>query len=68
MNIYYYDIWEGDKGVVIAKDLDEAKAEFKRNYPDIPLDSEVGYYDSGVCSIDMVGECTDKPRLYFIEG
>ena len=67
MNIYYYDIWDGDKGVVIAKDLDEAKAEFKRNYPDIPFSSDVGY-DSGVCSIDIVGECTDKPRLYFIEG
>lgn len=65
MNIYYYDIWDGDKGIVIAKDLDEAKAEFKKNYPDVPFWGDVDY-DSGVCDIDIVGECTDKPRLYFI--
>ena len=68
MDIFHYDIWDGDKGIILAKNLDEAKEVFKKNYPGTPLDTEVDSYDSGVCCLEHVGLCTDYPRLYFIEG
>ncbi len=70
MNIYYYDIWDGNKGIIIAKDEDEAIKIFRNNeeYKDIPLyDVDTNEYDSGICRIDFVCKYDESPVLVPIE-
>ena len=47
IKIYAYENWEGDKGVIIADSIEEARQIFKEEYPDrIILDQ---YQDFGDC-------------------
>lgn len=54
MRIYAYDIWSGDKGIIVAKTYKEAVEEYRECY-DAPLDDDGYDYDEGVCRIDYVG-------------
>jgi len=66
MNIYEFDIWDGNKGIIFAETEEKAYEIFKRTYPDIPVcDKDVGYYDSGVCSIDYVGKYGEYDMYIF---
>lgn len=66
MRIYSYDIWDGDKGIILAKSYKEAVEEFKENY-EAPIDDiDNMEYDSGVCRIDYVGNVSDKAKLMYM--
>lgn len=66
MKIFEYDIYDGDKGVIIANDEAEAIRIFKNNYENAVINVDGTDYDSGVCSINEVAELEDNPQLYFI--
>lgn len=34
MNIYEFDLWDGDKGIIIAPDCETAEKELKKEYGD----------------------------------
>ena len=68
--IYYYDIWDGCKGIIIADNYEEARKIFKEEFGDnIPIYDEYDLeeYDSGVCSISSVGIYEGKSDLYVTE-
>lgn len=68
MKIYDYDIWDGDKGIILANDYHEAFEMFKKNYPDIPVcPEEVDEYDTYVCCIRTAGEVTNEPHLFIMD-
>lgn len=66
MNVYYFDIWDSDKGIIFANNEEEARKLFKNGYPDVPLDDEEDY-DSGVCRIDYICEIPNRPYLIATE-
>ena len=37
MRIYEYDIWDGDKGIIFANNMKEAKSLFKADYPNTKI-------------------------------
>lgn len=46
--LYSYDNFEGDKGVIIAKSLEEACEIYKTHYPDRKIaNTEEEYWDNG---------------------
>lgn len=65
MNIYKYDIWDGDKGIIIAKTENEAWKLFNETYQKWEGDdlSEHEQID-----IDYIGEVPKHPTLFFVEG
>lgn len=67
--IYYYDIWDGCKGIIIANDYEEAKKIFKEEFgDDIPIHGEdVDDYGSGICDISNVGVYEGNSELYVTE-
>lgn len=66
MKIFGYDIWNGDKGIIIANDEEEAIRIFKKEYdnPVVGVDVEDQLYNT--CDIDEVADLKDKPALYFL--
>lgn len=66
LRIYSYDIWDGDKGIILAYDWFEAIKIFRENYEGVPIaDIEDLDYDSGVCQMDYVG-LVDKPKSLYL--
>ena len=63
MNVYMYDIWDGDKGIIFANTEEEAKKIYTRNYDEPIYD---GDYDSHTCRIDFVCEVPNKPKIVFM--
>lgn len=66
MKIFEYDIYDGDKGIIIANDEAEAIRIFKNNYENAVVSVDVTDYNSGTCSINEVAELENNPQLYFI--
>ena len=68
-NIYYYDIWDGSKGIIIADTYEQAKQVFKDEYDGaIPIYGEdTDDYDSGVCDIECVGTYHGNNELFVTE-
>lgn len=68
MKLYSYDIWDGNKGIIIAKDIDQATELFRKEYPDIPLwPNDTDEYDSGVARIDLeMVDLKPKPMIRVI--
>ena len=65
MKLYYYDIWDGDKGVIFAKDMDEAISIYRTKY-DFPVAFvDIDAFDSGICNIELVTE--ESTGLHVIE-
>lgn len=66
MKIFEYDVWDGDKGIIIANDEDEAVRIFKKEY-DLPVVGvDVEDQEHGTCVIDEVADLHDHPALYFL--
>lgn len=63
MNIYVYDIMDGDKGIIFAKTEEDAKRIFKQNY-DNPIAD--GDYDSGICDISYLGKYDGGEKLIYM--
>lgn len=64
MNIYSYDIWDGNKGLIFAENEEQAIELYKKEYPDYPL-AHNGNYDSGIGRIDLeICNIKLKPHLY----
>ena len=62
MNIYHYDLWDGDKGIIIAKTEEEAWKLLKDDYGKF-IENE---YEQ--VNVDYVGEVPRHPQLFIIEG
>ena len=66
MNMYTFDIWDGDKGIIFAENEKQAIELYKKEYPDYPLahngnyDSGIGRIDSKICNVEL------KPNLFVI--
>jgi len=66
MNIYSYDNYEGDKGVIIADSYDEAIRLYKEEYPKRKIaNNDEEYWDCG-CYIEEIG-MVEKGKLYNTE-
>ena len=64
MDIYEFDIWDFEKGIILAKSHEEAVKIFKTRFPDVPvLNTDTDEYDSGVCVIRYVMETDGEQRL-----
>jgi hypothetical protein len=65
MRIYEYDIWDGDKGIIFANNMEEAKSLFKADYPNtkvVDCCPEAGY-----CIIRQFYDYVPtKPELLFM--
>lgn len=62
--IYAYENSEGDKGIIIAKSLDEARELFKKEYPKRKIaKNDEEYYDNGsyVFEVDVL---ENESKLY----
>lgn len=68
-HIYYFDVWEGDKGIIIADNFQEAVRIFKEEYgDDVPVcEVDTDTFDVGMCSIDEVGDYTGVSQLMVTE-
>ena len=64
MIIFSYDIWDGDKGLIIAESYDQAVEIFKKDYPKVEVVEEE--FDRDTCRIDVVSELEKEPALYFL--
>ena len=54
MKLYSYDIWDGDKGIIIAKSIEQATEMFRKEYPNTPIyPNDTDEYDGGVARIDL---------------
>lgn len=63
MRIYAYEIYEWDKGIIVAESLDEAKKIFHEEYPEKEIVDNLWDYDTGgafVYEVDEIG----NSRLY----
>ena len=68
MVIYDFDIWDGDKGIIVANNKAEAIEKFKEKYPTtLVVGHDIDVYDTGVCCISTIGIYEDKPKLYTLE-
>ena len=57
MTIYIYDIYEGDKGIIIADSINRAIEIFRREYPDIEVTDDDAHWRNGnafLCGIGNV--------------
>lgn len=65
MNIYEFDIFDGDKGVVVANNIEEAKTLVRKRYSDdIPFsDGTRETWFSGACIVNEIGDC-NTPWIY----
>ncbi len=56
MQIWAYDIWDGDKGIVLANNGSEACVLIKKKYGEEQLIEglDVDYYDSKICELHLV--------------
>lgn len=62
--IYSYDNFEGDKGVIIAKSLEEAYEIYKKYYPERQIAYTDEEYLEGGCYIVEEGILDGKSILY----
>lgn len=71
MEIFEFDIWDSDKGIIIAENKQQAIEIFRKQYGNssaIPIkDVDVDYYDTGVCMINRVASDSNVEDLYVIE-
>jgi len=58
MIVFEYDIWDSDKGIIIAENKQRAIEIFRKEYgnaTEVPIkDVDVDDYDSGVCVINLL--------------
>lgn len=55
MRAFEYDIWDSDKGIIIAENKQRAIEIFRKEYSEVPIkDVDVDDYDSGVCVINLL--------------
>ena len=65
MRIYEYDIWDGDKGIIFANNMKEAKSLFKADYPNTKIATSCP--ESGECIIRRFYDYVPtKPELVFM--
>lgn len=52
--VYAYEMCEGDKAIIIAKTIDEAKMIFCKEYPERKIvDNDDDYYEDGAYLFEM---------------
>lgn len=68
MKIYAYDIWDGDKGIILAHDEMEAIKKIQEVYGEKQLIEGFNHdgYDSGICELHEVTANLEKVALYFL--
>ena len=64
MNLYTYDITEGDKGIIFANSYEEAVELFKADYPEIEVVE--AYDDFHTCVINEFADAPTEPKLMFM--
>lgn len=63
MKMYAYEIWEGDKGIIIAKSFDEAEKIFHEEYPERKIvDNESDWWNGGAYLEEM--DYVENNKLY----
>lgn len=69
MKVFHYDIYDEDKGIILAKTEKGAIRKFRQEYPGVPIChiDDTDDYDSGVARIDYAGETNGKTQLIFLE-
>ena len=63
--IYAYDNFEGDKGIIVANSYEEAIELYKKDYPDREIAETQGEYWSHGCFIEKLGT-TETSEVYSI--
>ena len=67
LRMYAYDIWDGDKGIIFAKNYTNAVELFRENYSEVPIADVEGIdYDSGVCRLEFYAVVPRKEKLMFM--
>lgn len=59
MNIYEFDLWDGDKGIILAESIEKAFKELQKNYGE----DFVAKYE--IYQLNFVARSTDKGLFVF---
>lgn len=62
MKIFSYEIFEGDKGVILAHSEEEAKAFLSEDYPEREVTRDLNDYMEGAILLKNEGNA-DRPRI-----